>query len=123
VSQQKIPVGVRGVPRCFALVKHFGGKQIINYRYWIFRGGAHDPPTGQALVIAGSGILICPAFFYKKQLQKSTLDKLQGDNVLQKSGWQKMTLLPMLCLKEKQEEAVVSLPMQNCLLFSFFVPG
>jgi hypothetical protein len=64
-----------------------------------------------------------PRFFYKKQLQKSTLDKLQGDKVLQKSGWQKMTLLPMLCLKEKQEEAVVSLPMQNCLLFSSFVPG
>jgi hypothetical protein len=42
--------GVREVPPCFALVKHFGGKQIINYRYWIFRGGPHDPPMGQALV-------------------------------------------------------------------------
>jgi hypothetical protein len=50
VSQQKIPVVVGEVPPCFALVEHFGGKQIINYRYWIFRGGTHDPPMGQALV-------------------------------------------------------------------------
>jgi hypothetical protein len=38
-----------GLCPCFALVEYFGGKQITNYRYWIFRGGPHDPPMGQAL--------------------------------------------------------------------------